>query len=48
LKGFPNLIQQETSLPVRLAPDPLVCVALGAGKFLETLEDIRKAQRKYE
>ena len=36
LKGLPNLIQQETSLPVRLAPDPLVCVALGAGKFLET------------
>ncbi len=48
LRGFANLIQQETYLPVRLAPDPLVCVALGAGKYLETLEDIKRAQREYE
>ncbi|MFH1352835.1 MAG: rod shape-determining protein [bacterium] len=48
LKGLANLIQQETFLPVRLAPDPLVCVALGAGKFLETLEDIKQAQKEYE
>ena len=48
LKGLPNLFQQETYLPVRLAPDPLVCVSLGAGKFLETLEDIKKAQKEYE
>ncbi len=47
LKGFENLIQQETYLPVRCAPDPLVCVALGAGKFLEMLEEIKRAQREY-
>ncbi|MBA3053276.1 MAG: rod shape-determining protein [Candidatus Omnitrophota bacterium] len=47
LKGFENLIQQETYLPVRRAPDPLVCVALGAGKYLETLEEIKRAQKEY-
>lgn len=48
LRGLASLIQQETYLPVRLAPDPLVCVAMGAGRYLETLEDIRRAQREYE
>ncbi|MCD6413886.1 MAG: rod shape-determining protein [Elusimicrobia bacterium] len=48
LRGLANLIQQETYLPVRLAPDPLICVAMGAGKYLEMLEDIKRAQREYE
>jgi rod shape-determining protein MreB len=29
------VIADETGLPVRVAPDPLTCVALGAGQTLE-------------
>ena len=35
LDGLPELITQEIALPVLIAPDPLLCVALGAGKFLD-------------
>ncbi len=36
LKGLPKLISKETGVPVILAENPLLCVALGAGKFLES------------
>ncbi len=39
LKGLPKLIAKETGVPVILAENPLMCVALGAGKFLESLKD---------
>jgi len=42
LRGFPDLIRQETELPVHRAADPLSCVALGTGKFLEELDNIRQ------
>ncbi len=35
LKGLPKLIAKETGVPVILAEDPLLCVANGAGKYLE-------------
>jgi rod shape-determining protein MreB len=35
LKGLPKLISKETGVSVILAPDPLDCVALGAGKYYE-------------
>ncbi|MBI5881618.1 MAG: rod shape-determining protein [Elusimicrobia bacterium] len=38
LRGLPDLIHQETELPVHRAADPLSCVALGTGKFLEELD----------
>jgi len=44
LKGFPKLVAKETGVPVILAENPLLCVALGAGKFLESLKDMK---RKY-
>ncbi len=34
LKNLDNLLQEETSLPIRVAEDPLSTVALGAGKTL--------------
>ena len=40
LRGFPDLIRQETELPVHRAADPLSCVALGTGKFLEELDNV--------
>jgi rod shape-determining protein MreB len=42
LKGFPKLVAKETGVPVILAENPLLCVALGAGKFLESLKDVGK------
>ncbi|MFB0527454.1 MAG: rod shape-determining protein [bacterium] len=44
LSGLPELLSRETELPVNLAPDPLTCVVLGAGTYLEELEKLR--QRK--
>jgi rod shape-determining protein MreB len=37
LKGFPKLIAKETGVPAILAENPLLCVALGAGKYLEMI-----------
>ncbi|NLJ47324.1 MAG: rod shape-determining protein [Treponema sp.] len=37
LKGLPKLIAKETGVPVILAERPLECVAIGAGKFFETM-----------
>jgi len=42
LKGFPKLVAKETGVPVILAENPLLCVALGAGKFLENSKDMGK------
>ncbi|MBI4655155.1 MAG: rod shape-determining protein [Elusimicrobia bacterium] len=42
LRGFPELIRQETELPVHRAADPLSCVALGCGKFLEELDNLQQ------
>ncbi len=42
LKGLPKLIGKETGVPVILAENPLLCVAIGAGKFLEGVKDMAK------
>jgi len=41
LRGITDLIRQETDLPVHRAADPLSCVAIGTGKFLEELDNIQ-------
>ena len=41
LSGLPELLSKETELPVNLAPDPLTCVVLGAGTYLEQLEKLK-------
>lgn len=46
LRGFADLLSQETDLPVNIAEDPLCCVALGAGKYLETLDSLRGKKRR--
>ncbi len=43
LRGIPELLRQETELPVHRAADPLSCVALGCGKYLEELDKVRSA-----
>ena len=39
LSGITELIRKETDIPVRRAQDPLSCVALGTGKYLEFLSE---------
>ncbi|MFH1715050.1 MAG: rod shape-determining protein [Elusimicrobiota bacterium] len=46
LRGLDKLLSQETALPVTIAEDPLTCVALGAGKYLEEMES-NTSLRKY-
>ncbi len=38
LRGVDRIIHQATGLPVRIADDPLTCVARGTSVFLENLE----------
>jgi rod shape-determining protein MreB and related proteins len=35
LKGFPQLLSKELGMSVKIAEDPLTCVAVGTGKTLE-------------
>lgn len=39
LRGLDRLLNQETGMPVHLTDDSLLCVALGAGKVLDSIED---------
>jgi rod shape-determining protein MreB len=38
LRGFAERVGRETGMPVRLADEPLTCVAFGAGQSLEELD----------
>jgi rod shape-determining protein MreB len=35
LRGLDKLIAEQTGMPVRIADDPLSCVAIGTGKCVE-------------
>jgi rod shape-determining protein MreB and related proteins len=47
LKGLPKLISKETGVPVILAEDPLLCVALGAGMYFQHTKDMASNQTIY-
>lgn len=38
LRGLDRLLMEETGLPVIIAEEPLICVAIGGGKALEMLD----------
>jgi rod shape-determining protein MreB len=42
LKGFDKLIQEQTGIPVHMAEDPTLSVALGTGKVLDNLSFLGK------
>lgn len=42
LKGFDILFQEQTGIPVHMAEEPMLCVALGTGKVLENLSVLGK------
>ena len=41
LRGLDKRLQEETNIPVHIAGDPLMCVALGSGRSLEEIEIYR-------
>ena len=41
LGGLDKLISYETGIPVRIAPEPLHCVALGTGMVLDNIQVLR-------
>jgi rod shape-determining protein MreB len=45
LKGLDQLINKETHMPVHIAESPLDCVALGAGKALDTIDKIVSSRK---
>ncbi|MEW6557634.1 MAG: rod shape-determining protein [Elusimicrobiota bacterium] len=47
-RGMSDLLSKETHLPVYLAQDPITCVVLGTGRYLEELENIKKARKQLE
>lgn len=46
IKGMADLIAEETELPVNLASEPLTCVAMGAGKYLEEIDNIKSSNHR--
>lgn len=46
LTGLDRLISQETGLPVVVAENPTKCVALGTGKYLDELKNIKVSKKK--
>lgn len=42
LKGLDVLVSKEMGLPVYIADDPLICVAIGTGKALESIDLLKK------
>ena len=42
LRGLDQLISEHTQMPVRIADDPLTCVARGTGVVLEDLDSLRE------
>ena len=42
LRGLDKLVERETGISVRVAENPLDCVALGTGMVLENLDELRE------
>jgi rod shape-determining protein MreB len=47
LKGLTKLISKETGVPVILAENPLLCVALGAGMYFDHARDASQSRSIY-
>jgi rod shape-determining protein MreB len=45
LKNLDLLLRAETKLPIKIAPDPLSAVAVGAGEALSNLSILRNLDR---
>jgi rod shape-determining protein MreB len=45
LRGLDKLINHETHMPVNIAEDSLDCVAIGAGKYVESINKLSRKRR---
>jgi rod shape-determining protein MreB and related proteins len=43
LRGLEERLRRETSVPVHMAEEPLACVVVGSGAFLEEIDSYRGA-----
>jgi rod shape-determining protein MreB len=43
LRLLDERLRRETGIPVHIADDPLMCVAIGSGRCLEEIEHYRSA-----
>jgi rod shape-determining protein MreB and related proteins len=43
LRGLDERLRRETSVPVHVAEEPLACVVVGSGHFLEEIDSYRDA-----
>ena len=48
LKGLSKLLSKETGVPVILAEEPLLCVAIGAGKYFDYSKDQNENRALYD
>jgi rod shape-determining protein MreB len=47
MRGFPELVADETGMPVSRAEDPLTCVAFGSGQALDHFDRLSSRSRRY-
>ena len=45
LRGIDERLAAETALPVHMVPEPLTCVATGAGRSLEEIDTLARTGR---
>jgi rod shape-determining protein MreB and related proteins len=45
LHGLDERLRHETQMPAQLAESPLTCVAVGSGRSLEVLEELKKTTK---
>jgi rod shape-determining protein MreB len=43
LRGLDERLRQETGVPVHVAEEPMACVVIGSGRFLEEIDSYRGA-----
>jgi rod shape-determining protein MreB len=48
LHGLDRLLELETGIPVRIADDPISCVAMGTGQVLEEVDFLHRHARSME
>ncbi|MDD5746958.1 MAG: rod shape-determining protein, partial [Candidatus Omnitrophica bacterium] len=46
LRGIDKLLSEETGLPVRVAEEALTAVALGTGKYLSEIHNLKRMQSR--
>ena len=44
LGGMAELLREETQLPVHIAEEPMNCVVMGAGRYIEQMEQFNRSQ----